>query len=100
MTHILLKFSPEMAYAAIVGQKCCTARDEIKGERGDIFEIGGVPFRVLGVLAVRAKRVALEFFGQEGFEDTESCSAALQTIYPEVGGEDFLFVHFFARCPE
>jgi len=99
MSVIELKFSPEMAYAAIAGRKCCTTRDEIKGRAGDEFEIGGMPFRVLGVLAMRAGDIARELHGPEGFDDVASCSAALQTIYPEVAEGDFLFVHFFARCP-
>ena len=99
MSVIKLKFSPEMAYAALVGQKCCTSRDERKCHRGDTFEIGGVWFRVVGIIAARAADVAVEFYGPEGFDDVESCSAALQTIYPHVGGHDLLFVHFFARCP-
>ena len=99
MSLIKLTFSPEMAYAAITGRKCCTTRDEIKGRAGDEFEIGGMPFRVLGVLAMRAGDIARELHGPEGFDDIESCSAALQTIYPDVPGQGFLFVHFFARCP-
>ncbi|HIH03746.1 MAG TPA: hypothetical protein HA263_07860 [Methanoregulaceae archaeon] len=99
MKAIELKFNDEMAKAALDGRKCCTSRRERKGWQGDEFEIGGVRFRILDVLRVRAREITRNYHHSEGFADVESCAAALQTIYPDVSGEDYLAVHFFARCP-
>ena len=99
MSLIKLTFSPEMAYAALVGQKCCTSRDDVKGNPGDEFAIGGVRFRLLAVVSMQAREISLDLYRAEGFDCIDDCAAALQTIYPNVGGYDWLNVHFFARCP-
>jgi len=99
MSSIKLTFSPEMAFAALTGRKCCTTRDEIKGRAGDEFEIGGVRFRILDVLAnLPIRIVCSEFYRLEGFDCVDDCAAALQTIYPDLNQYDALNVHFFARC--
>jgi hypothetical protein len=47
----------------------------------------------------RAADIALNFCRLEGFRDTQECREALHEIYPDLEGRDFLYVHFFARCP-
>ena len=99
MTLINLKFSPEMARAALAGQKCCTSRREAKGKPGDEFEIKGVRFRVLTVQSVPLASIFVDLYGCEGFPDPSSCASAIRAIYPVLDLVDSLHVHFFARCP-
>jgi hypothetical protein len=99
MRRIDLPFSAEMARAVTEGRKCCTSRRDLKGMPGDFFELEGARFRILNVSRERAADIALNFCRLEGFRDTQECREALHEIYPDLEGRDFLYVHFFARCP-
>ena len=99
MTAIDLKFSPEMAKAALEGRKSCTSRRDLKGVPGDIFEIEGVRFRILDVVRARVADVTVDLCKLEGFRTESECARTIQTIYPDLGRRDFLYVHHFARCP-
>jgi len=97
MTTIDLKFSPEMAKAALDGRKCCTSRRTPKGEPGDIFTIRGVRFRLLSWTPIPITTIVTALFRAEGFAGIEGCAAYLQAAYPDLNQYDSLCVHFFAR---
>jgi hypothetical protein len=97
MSLIDLPFSPEMAFAIIAGQKCCTSRRTVKGAPGDLFVIGGVRFRLLTVLPFPIAFITRSFYRAEGFDSIDDCAAALQKFYPDLSQYDNLNVHFFAR---
>jgi len=100
MALIDLKFSPAMAEAVLDGRKCCTSRRDLKGMPGDTFEIDGKLFRIIDVSRERVADVALNFSRLEGFRSEDTCLEKLMEIYPDLGRRDFLYTHFFARCPE
>lgn len=100
MGEVQIRFSPEMAYAAIAGHKCCTSRREMKGDPGDEFDIGGIRFRLLDVLTMPVRDITEKLYRLEGFKSHFTCSQTLHYLYPGMSGSDSLWVHFFARCPE
>jgi len=99
MSNIDLKFSPEMAKAAIEGRKCCTSRRSQKGDPGDEFEYEGVRFRLIDILLLSVLDIAFNYYRCEGFDTRDECAAELHRIYPDKGYNDRLYVHFLARCP-
>lgn len=99
MAVIDLAFSPENGRRLLDGKKCSSARDEKKGEPGDVFEYEGVWFRLLDILCLHLLDIALNYYHCEGFEDRDACAAELHRLYPGKNWDDRLYVHFLARCP-
>jgi len=100
MGEVQIRFSPEMAHAALEGRKCCTSRRDLKGLPGDLFDIDGSRFRILHVSRERVNDIVLQFSRLEGFHLSTTCKETLNALYPDLDGRDYLYVHFFARCPE
>lgn len=111
MTIINLKFSPEMEELVLQGEKCCTTRDEPKGEAGDIFRVGDRLYRILQI-DKRMHPHECSDFKLEGFESWKDLKCEIERIYPSIikqseflsnigtqGGSE-VYVHFFAYVGE
>ena len=66
MTLINLKFSPKMERAIIEGEKCCTTRDEPKGNVGDLFVLKDRLYRLIRVMPIDINEANV-FYDLEGF---------------------------------
>jgi len=105
MALIKLKFSPEMEELILQGKKCCTTRDEKKGEEGDVFRVGNRIYRIIQI-DKRMHPYECSDFKIEGFESWKELKSELERIYPHIikqveciadigrpGSE--VYVHFF-----
>ena len=99
MTHIDLKFSPEMAALALAGRKICTLRTTVKGAPGDTFDIDGVRFRLLDVIGGTATELVTTYCRLEGFDYVQDAAETIAAIYPGIAPDAWMNAHFFARCP-
>jgi len=96
MTHINLKFSPEMEELILQGRKICTMRREQKGQIGDTFTIGTRIYRLVDVHTDRVGLICGWYHKLEGFESEESLLDALCGIYPYITEYQYLYTHWFA----
>jgi len=101
MTLIALKFSPDMEDAIISGKKCCTTRDEVKGNPGDMFVVRDRLYQIVDVLPVHVSGEFLRGnFRIEGFKTSFNFTDTLSEIYPNLKFGDLVYVHFFAYVGE
>lgn len=110
MTLITLKFTPDMEEAILQGRKCCTTRDEQKGNLGDLFVVKDRVYRLLQVDRRMHPYECTDFL-IEGFESFDLLKSELERFYPQViktlerfsdigkPGEE-VYVHFFAYVGE
>lgn len=100
MALINLKFSPEMEELILQGKKCCTTRDDKKGDTGDIFVVGNRVYRIIEIEEICID-VGVSFYKQEGFESSMKYRDCIKFIYP---GASRLYLHWFAYvgdwCPQ
>ena len=103
MALIKLKFSPEMEELVLQGKKCCTTRDEKKGEIGDIFRVKDRLYRILQVDECDLEYASV-MAPSEGFESDVEFIDTILEIYPELCSCDTVYIHFFAYvgdwCPQ
>jgi hypothetical protein len=94
---INLKFSPEMEELILQGKKCCTTRDERKGEIGDTFRVGNRIYRIIQVSSHDVSGIA-HLYRLEGFEFRHHFLKTIEEIYPDIydSGDNVVYVHFFA----
>lgn len=97
MSLINLKFSPEMEELILQGKKCCTTRDEKKGEVGDVFRVGNRLYRIIQLTLYDVSEIS-PLYRLEGFEHRYQFLKAIEEIYPEIydSNDNLVFVHFFA----
>lgn len=103
MTIINLKFSPEMEELVLQGKKCCTTRDEQKGEVGDAFVVGNRVYRILQIDECDLESASV-MFHSEGFESDIAYTNTIIDIYPDLCPDYTVYIHFFAYagdwCPQ
>lgn len=92
MALIKLKFSPEMEELVLQGKKCCTTRDEKKGEVGDVFRLKGD--RLYRIIEIEEITIGLGslYYKQEGFESSQRYRECIDFIYP---GISRFYLHWF-----
>ena len=95
MTLINLKFSPEMERAILEGQKCCTTRDEKKGQPGDLFIVQDRVYRILQIDECDLNYASV-MANAEGFKSDIEFTDALMEFYPDVFLESMVYIHYFA----
>lgn len=95
MTLINLKFSPEMEQAIMEGKKCCTTRDEPKGDVGDIFILNCRAYRLIRIESMDVNCVP-QYYDLEGFDHEFEFVDILNAIYPYLTIGSTVWVHFFA----
>lgn len=94
---VRITFSPEMARLVYAGKKCCTTRRKAKAKPGDVFPLYGWRYRVLDVIAMPLQQVVNDLHRLEGFDHPAGLSETIAALYPDLEGDDEVFVHFFAR---
>lgn len=96
MSLINLKFSPEMEELVLQGKKCCTTRDEKKGDVGDVFRVKDRLYRIVQVSSYDVSSIA-HLYRLEGFEFIYQFIKAIEEIYPDIydSGDNVVYVHFF-----
>lgn len=103
MALINLKFSPEMEELILQGKKCCTTRDEVKGDSGDIFVVKNRVYRIISVWGDELLNIS-SLFHLEGFYSTDEFLDCLYMFYPELDETCDVWIHFFAYigdwCPQ
>lgn len=105
MSLIKLKFSPEMEELVLQGKKCCTTRDEKKGEVGDVFRVKDRLYRIILVSLYDVSSIPI-LYQLEGFEFIYQFINAIEKVYPDVFGccDNIVYVHWFAYvgdwCPQ
>lgn len=88
-----------MARAVKEGRKCCTTRGTVRGAPGDVFDVGGVCFRLIDVVPVPLIRVRDELYRQEGFGSLEEFEKTWRGIcWGKWAPDKICYVHYFARC--
>ena len=95
MTLINLKFSPEMEELILQGKKCCTTRDEIKAESGDVFRVRNRLYRIVGI-QIDDYEFIDRYYNLDGFNSVDEYLDTIDKIYPEINPEGDMFIHFFA----
>ena len=101
-----IKFSQEMADAAIEGRKVATTRREPKGEVGDTFEIipagcSPVTFRIIEIMATDLETVTSLYFRLEGFDSPASFRATWRKLHRgHYTTGKIYYLHVFARCED
>jgi hypothetical protein len=101
-----IKFSREMADAAIEGRKIATTRREKKGEIGDTFHIfddGGfqTTFRIIEIMEVDLETVKYLYFRLEGFDSPEAFEKTWRKLHRgHYSTRDLYCIHFIARCED
>jgi len=97
MALINLKFYPEMEEQILQGKKCCTTRDEKKGEPDDVFRVGNRIYRILQISSYDVSGIA-HLYKLEGFEYRHHFLKAIEEIYPNIYDrcDNIVYAHFFA----
>jgi hypothetical protein len=98
MTLINLKFAPEMEELVLQGKKCCTTRDEPKGEVGDLFVVKNRVYRIISV--TRENYSLSHYFGPEGFKTFREFADCIRNIYKNCDDIHTWYIHFFAYVGE
>lgn len=107
MTIINLKFSPEMEELVLQGKKCCTTRDEQKGEVGDLFRVKDRMYRIIQV-DESDLLYSSAMANAEGFKSDIEYLDCMSEIYPDLDPDlvecSPVFIHYFAYagdwCPQ
>lgn len=103
MTIIKIKFNPEMERAIIEGRKCCTTRDEIKGNIGDLFRVKDRMYRIIQVDEIDLF-YSSAMANAEGFKSDIEYLDCMSEIYPDLVECSPVFIHYFAYagplCPQ
>ena len=95
MTHINLKFSPEMEELIMQGKKICTTRDEQKGNIGDTFTVRDRIYRIVGIEYDDVDYIGLWHL-LEGFNTSDEFIETLMSYYPTLVSGNDLYLHWFA----
>lgn len=103
MTLIKIKFNSEMERAIIEGRKCCTTRDEIKGNIGDLFRVKDRMYRIIQV-DESDLFYSSAMANAEGFKSDIEYLDCMSEIYPDLVECSPVFIHHFAYagpwCPQ
>ena len=103
MALINLKFSPEMEELVLQGKKCCTTRDEKKGEVGDLFVVKNRLYRIVQIDCIQFVDV-LTMYNSEGFTSEIEFEDEMMNYYTGITYDDEIYIHFFAYvgdwCPQ
>jgi hypothetical protein len=103
MTLIKIKFNSEMERAIIEGRKCCTTRDEIKGNIGDLFRVKDRMYRIIQV-DESDLFYSSAMANAEGFKSDIEYLDCMSEIYPDLVECSPVFIHYFAYagpwCPQ
>lgn len=95
MPIIKLKFSPEMEEMILQGKKCCTTRDEQKGEIGDVFRLKGDRlYRIVDIIEIEYECID-EYYKMDGFDSVDDYLDVIDKVYPSLAPEDLVYIHFF-----
>lgn len=94
MTLITIKFSPDMEQAIIEGRKCCTTRNQLKGEIGDTFLVRDRIYQIVDILYVLTSEISV-FAILDGFSGPDDYISRLWELY-DLTDDTILAVHFFA----
>jgi len=92
MALINIKFSPEMEELIWHGKKCCTTRDEKKGDVGDTFKVDIRLYRIIEIEEICID-VGSSFYKQEGFDSGVKYRNYISFRYPETNR---FYLHWFA----
>ena len=95
MTLIKIKFNSEMERAIIEGRKCCTTRDEIKGNIGDLFRVKDRMYRIIQVDEIDLL-YSSAMANAEGFKSDIEYLDCMSEIYPDLVECSPVFIHYFA----
>ena len=95
MTLIKIKFNSEMERAIIEGRKCCTTRDEIKGNIGDLFRVNDRMYRIIQVDEIDLF-YSSAMANAEGFKSDIEYLDCMSEIYPDLVECSPVFIHYFA----
>ena len=95
MTLINLKFSPEMEQAILDGRKCCTTRDEKKGQLGDIFVVKNRLYRIIQIDECDLIYASV-MANAEGFNTDIEFEDCMMDIYPDLSLDSTVYIHYFA----
>ena len=95
MTLIKIKFNSEMERAIIEGRKCCTTRDEIKGNIGDLFRVNDRMYRIIQVDEIDLF-YSSAMANAEGFKSDIEYLDCMSEIYPDLVECSPVFIHHFA----
>lgn len=100
---ITLKFSPDMTERILNGYKCCTTRDEQKGNVGDLFTVAGQMYRICRIGSHYFMNVTY-LYEAEGFSSEEAFEKTLLEFYPDLKPDSRVWTHWFAYvgdgCPQ
>lgn len=83
MPLIKLKFSPGMEELVLQGKKCCTTRDEKKGEIGDVFRVKDRLYRIIQIRVSDLSDIS-NYYILEGFDYRYEFLKKIEEIYPEI----------------
>lgn len=95
MSLINLKFSPEMEELILQGKKCCTTRDEKKGEAGDLFVVGTRVYRIIQINECDLNYASV-MANAEGFNNDIEFEDCIMDIYPDLSLDSTVYIHYFA----
>lgn len=77
------------------GNKCCTTRDEKKGDVGDVFRIRNRIYRIVQIDECLLED-AYVMRSAEGFKSDIVFIDTIRDIYPELCSCDSVYIHIFA----
>ncbi len=104
MSLVEIKFSADMALAAMEGRKICTSRHDQKGEIGDTFfvvhpetrNIGA--FRIVDVDFLELREIGNKLYRKEGCSSREEFISLWKRLHRgHYSPDNKYFVHWFSR---
>lgn len=99
MKEIRIPFKEIFRLAMVSGQKICTMRTRIYGQRGDQFEAFGKRFELVIVIPVIAFVAGNFLYREEGFEQPGEFHKLWEELHPRLDSNAIVFLHVFKLVP-